>query len=106
MGAVLQDREGGMMKFRKKPVMVEAIQFSGTNFKEIIEFSNGKAVKKEVVGSSANGEGYPQHYESFYIITPEGGMLIRLNDWVIRGVKGEFYPCKPDVFGATYEEVV
>jgi hypothetical protein len=104
----INDEEEARMpkRYRKKPVIVEAIQFNGLNFKEIIEFTKGKAFKKEGVGSSANGNGYPQHYESFYINTLEGEMLTSINDWVIKGIKGEFYPCKPDIFNKTYDEVI
>lgn len=79
------------MKFRKKPVEVEAIQYNGDNAYEIINFTEKHAAK--TMG------------ESLTIKTLEGQMQCAVNDWVIKGVKGEFYPCKPDIFEATYEPV-
>ena len=77
-------------KFRKKPVTIEAIQWNGENLSEINEFT-----KNEV-----------ENHESVLIIpTLEGDMYVSLNDYIIKGVKGEFYPCKPNIFLATYEEV-
>lgn len=77
-------------KFRKKPVTIEAIQWNGENLSEINEFT-----KNEV-----------ENHESVLIIpTLEGDMYASLNDYIIKGVKGEFYPCKPNIFLATYEEV-
>ena len=77
-------------KFRKKPVTIEAIQWNGENLSEIDEFT-----KNEV-----------KNHESVLIITTlEGDMYASLNDYIIKGVNGEFYPCKPDIFAKTYEEV-
>ena len=77
------------MRFRKKPVTIEAIQWTGTNLDEIDKFMSG--VHWSV----------PEHDP--VIPTLEGDMKVSLNDWIIKGVKGEFYPCKPDIFEATYE---
>lgn len=77
------------MKFRKKPVTVEAIQWTGYNIEEIGEFLAG--VHWATAGHDA------------VIPTREGDMAASPNDWIIKGVAGEFYPCKPDIFGATYE---
>ena len=78
------------MKFRKKPVIIEAIQWTGDNFEEIGEFMAG-------VHWAMAGDRDP------VIPTLEGDMKVSVNDWIIKGVKGEFYPCKPDIFEATYE---
>ena len=80
------------MKFRKKPVVIEAIQYDGTNYEDIFKFTNSKA---------------ELHTKPNYLIilTLEGDMKAKINDWIIKGVKGEFYPCKPDIFEETYEEV-
>lgn len=82
-----------MSKFRKKPVEIEAIQFIGTseNFKEI------QKLNPDIIW-------YTVH-NFLNIPTPEGMMTARLNDWIIQGVKGETYPCKPDVFEQTYEKL-
>lgn len=77
-------------KFRKKPVVIEAVQFTG-NFDEIEEFVGGDCCfnKGELV-----------------VATLEGPLRASNNDWIIKGVKGEFYPCKPDIFEATYEPIL
>lgn len=82
------------MKFRKKPVVIEAIQFDGT-------IRGIEAAQKFVPGIQTgviNGVGYV-----LCIPTLEGEMRANPGDWIIKGVKGEFYPCKPDIFSATYE---
>ena len=78
-----------MPKFRKKPVEIEAVQWTGTNAPEVLDFigTTGRM--------SADG--------SLFIDTLEGTMRAYSGDWIIRGVKGEFYPCKPEIFTATYE---
>lgn len=78
-------------KFRKKPVVIEAVRYDGTNLKELENF----------VGGLRYGEG---PYEIF-IPTLEGMMQISVGDYVIRGVRGEHYPCKPDIFEKTYDKV-
>lgn len=98
------------MKFRKKPVVIEAIQATGTpeSNREIINWTRGSAtpayMDKRVVkmeDSSALADTYP----SLSINTLEGAHWVSPGDWIIKGVKGEFYPCKPDIFEATYEAV-
>jgi len=81
-------------KFRKKPVVIEAIQFNGTDksFKDINTFTDYSIENPSE--------------DNLYISTLEGDMSIRKGDWIIKGVKGEFYPCKPDIFKETYEEVI
>lgn len=82
-----------MMEFRKKPVVIEAMQYTGDNFNLIRQF----------VGNDT-----PLHHlgdGKLFIDTLEGGHEASVNDWIIKGVKGEFYPCKPDIFEQTYEPV-
>ena len=76
------------MKYRKKPVVIEAVQWNGKNHDEMESF----------VGLSA-GVGL----DYVWITTLEGTMQASKGDYVIKGVQGEFYPCKPDIFEATYE---
>jgi len=89
-----------MPKFRKKPVVIEAIQFNGSNKIECIEFTNQTAFarsEKDINGAV-----------KFWVIsipTLEGDMIASPNDWIIKGVNGEFYPCKPDIFEKTYEPI-
>lgn len=83
------------MKYRKKPVVIEAIQYDGTerSYKEIKFFQAG------IKYLGAEG-----HY--FLIIpTLEGDMRAEAGDYIIKGIKNEVYPCKPDIFKATYEPV-
>ena len=86
------------MKFRKKPVEIEAIQFTRLNWEEIKQFTNDTAFSL-IIEKRIGGEC------SCIIPTKEGNMLANENDWIIKGVKGEFYPCKPDIFGLTYERI-
>jgi hypothetical protein len=80
-----------MAKFRKKPVVIEAIQWNGPS---------DNAALREFAGHWVNlGD------EDNIITTLEGSMRISRGDWIIKGVKGEFYPCKPDIFEATYDPV-
>lgn len=93
-----------MPKFRKKPVVVEAIQWTGSNLEEIRNF----------VGSDLI-EDYMEFFDikrtlkkmlvDIAIDTLEGTMRVDYGDYIIKGVKGEFYPCKSDIFLVTYEEV-
>lgn len=87
-----------LKKFRKKPVVIEAIQYHPHgNCAEVAAFM-GQPYDADVCE-----EGEPE--ESWLIPTLEGVMEAAPGDWIIRGVQGEFYPCKPDIFTATYEEV-
>ncbi len=81
------------MKFRKKPVIVEAVQWKGNNLEELKAF-----VPKEFRHNKI--------HEPMGIITRKGVMTISEGDWIIKGVHGEFYPCKPDIFEKTYEAVI
>ena len=86
------------MKYRKKPVVVEAVQFTRDNLEQIVNFTKGKAA--DMVA--------PKHKEGKYrcsVNTLEGIMQATEGDYIIKGVKGEFYPCKPEIFDMTYEVV-
>ena len=85
-----------MAKFRKKPVVIEAIQFNGKNAEEIEQWSNNN-VKRGLVSEDTLTKVYLE------IETLEGTMTAQLNDYIIKGVSGEFYPCKPDIFEKTYD---
>lgn len=91
------------MKFRKKPVVIDAIQWTGTNVDEIIGFTFAQV--------DTYRKDFKTQHESIVpggilvIPTSEGDHNANPNDWIIKGVKGEFYPCKPDIFEATYEKV-
>ena len=88
------------MKFRKKPVVVEAVQFlpSEESLKEIHNLTSTSLRKVE---SHISSEGW----FSLFIETLEGKMEAKIGDWIIKGIAGEIYPCKPDIFLKTYEVV-
>lgn len=92
------------MKFRKKPVTIEAIQWTGENLKEVIQFTGKHPRFNEWFSCWEDYERHVQHDgRRFKIFTLEGAMTADPGDWIIRGVKGEHYPCKPDIFAATYD---
>lgn len=86
------------MKYRKKPVIIEAIQFEDNSDRiiEIHEFMGGDTIR-------VNYEDKDNPY--LKIETLEGTMKASVGDYIIKGVNGEFYPCKPDIFEKTYERV-
>jgi hypothetical protein len=83
--------------YRKKPVVIQAIQFTGHNYDEILAFCPSIWI------DSVDEDGAEFRRANPLIPTLEGSMMCRPNDWIIKGVKGEFYPCKPEIFEATYE---
>lgn len=87
------------MKYRKKPVVIEAVHYTGDNTDEVAAFTTGK-VEKTLLPGPERGL-----HQGIKIHTLEGDMTASVGDWIIRGVKGEVYPCKPDIFEATYEPV-
>jgi len=76
------------MKVRKKPVVVDAVRWDG-DVEKLVELMGVVTL----------------NFGRVVIYTPEGAMYANAGDWIIKGVKGEFYPCKPDIFEATYERV-
>lgn len=92
------------MKYRKKPVVIEAIQWNGLNLEEIKEFV-GKDLEYNILDTAWEvGKGAP--HVLMKIHTLEGDHECARGDFIIKGVNGEFYPCKPDIFEKTYEAVV
>ena len=88
------------MKYRKKPIVVEAIQWTGTNHEQIKDFCGSVVVE--------SGETYGERGAVYYfaISTLEGKMYVSVGDFIIKGIAGEFYACKPEVFKASYDEVL
>jgi len=86
-----------MKQYRKKPVVINAIQLTEENFKGYLDIA--------LTDSQISDVGHDE--VGFYVLisTLEGDMKARLNDWIIRGVNNELYPCKPDIFEKTYEIV-
>jgi len=92
-----------VMKYRKKPVVIEARQFTtnneadNENMERLCDWMNARMPNATMKAWHDN--------TSIFIPTLEGQMRADVGDWIIQGVKGEFYPCKPDIFTATYESV-
>jgi len=85
-------------KYMKKPVTIDAVQWNGDNTKEIYDF----------VGNSITVpyEDRNDNHSKIVINTLEGPINASVDDFIIKGIKGEFYPCKPDIFEISYEEIV
>ena len=81
------------MKYRRKPVVIDAIQWRGDNYSEVFEFTEGNA--------------YPTkpHSDTLAVTTLEGEVMATKGCYIIRGVNGEYYPCQEDIFNKTYEPV-
>lgn len=102
-----------MKKYRKKPVVVEAVQWNGKNLMEIECFRKGGSLQGFRKSIAENTQEFLRwdDYERIVaekglrIQTLEGEMKADIGDYIIKGVNGEFYPCKPDIFEKTYEEV-
>lgn len=90
-----------MAKFRKKPVVIEAVQVSAL----ITSVESRDASWPAWAFEAFEGGVLQVGNHSVLITTFEGEMVGDAGDWIIRGVKGELYPCKPDIFAATYDEV-
>ena len=81
-----------MSRFRKKPIVVDAMQYYGASLELVLVFGQGKIRQ--------TGQ------DTLDVETLEGTVQARINDWIIKGIAGEFYPCKPDIFAATYDRVL
>ena len=81
------------MKYRKKPAVIDAIEWTGSNAAEVVEFM--KSSYSSIFDDNQN----------LTIHTLEGDMKANIGDFIIRGVDGEYYPCKPEIFNKTYEPV-
>lgn len=99
------------MKYRKKPVVIDAVQWTGTNKREIFDFLTNNNCPEEYMTSDfkiVSDNFYIDKWKvpgGLIIKTLEGEHLANIGDYIIRGVRGEFYPCKPDIFRKTYEKV-
>lgn len=82
------------MRFKKKPVIINAVKWDGD-----------ATTANNFIGESFGSDWNYGPNNTLIIPTLEGDMTAQIGDWIIRGVKGEFYPCKPDIFDATYELV-
>lgn len=82
-------------RFRKRPIVIEAMRWTGDNFGAVVDF----------LGEDFAGADRGPAFDEVAIATLEGPITASLGDWIIRGVAGEFYPIKDDIFRATYEAV-
>lgn len=85
-------------QYRTKPCIIEAIQFTRDSFEEVKTFGQG-SVKDLIIEDCPGGKAYCK------IQTLEGMMIATEEDYIIRGLRGEYYPCKPDVFEKKYEVI-
>jgi hypothetical protein len=92
----------GVFSYIKKPVCIQAIKWTGMNLKQVIEFTGlHKSAEKLTWTEYAD----LVENEGLKIFTLEGPLYAQIGDFIIRGIRGEFYPCKPGIFEATYEPV-
>ncbi|MFI2620388.1 hypothetical protein [Streptomyces sp. NPDC018584] len=87
-------------RFRKKPVEIEAVQIVNGNTLEVVDFIRGGEGTYRIVTHPRDSR-----QDEVFVVTLEGEMRAVDGDWIIRGVAGEFYPCRDDIFRATYEAV-
>lgn len=80
------------MKFRKKPVVIDAVKWDGSNLQEVLDFMQWRHASHD-------------KHTGLIIHTLEGNHSASVGDYIIKGVAGEYYPCKPDIFKMTYEPV-
>lgn len=80
-----------MKKYRKKPLIINAIKYTGKNIEEILSYIKMSEISTDFTS------------DDLLIKTLEGEMRARPGDYIIKGIAGEFYPCKPDIFESTYE---
>ena len=89
-----------MAKYKKKPIVIEAIQLRQDTIQECYDFIDTK-----VGNFPETGRGIDPADGQFKITTLEGVMIAEVGDYIIKGINGEFYPCKPDIFEKTYEKI-
>ena len=80
-----------MTRYKTKPCEIEAIQWTGKNIIELLDWGQGQILWNDE--------------DDLFINTLEGRMKANINDYIIKGLRGEFYPCKPDVFEKKYEKI-
>jgi len=93
------------MKYQKKPVIIEALEWDGSSHRPMFDFLDGTH-RSHMAAEGANF--YIDHSKvegGLVIKTLEGEHLANIGDWIIKGVEGEFYPCKPAIFEKTYDPV-
>lgn len=94
-----------MAKYRKKPVVIDAIQYIGSNGTEIMTFVGRQLQESKPPSTMEYDKDIPNEAYSIIIPTLEGDMKASNLDYIIKGIQGEYYPCKPNIFEQTYELV-
>ena len=94
-----------MAKYRKKPVVIEAIQWNGQNTKQILEFMGQKVDLSNQIAQDRFYDYELSLQNGWEITTLEGGHIASINDFIIKGINNEFYPIKSEIFFKTYEKV-
>jgi len=94
-----------MAKYRKKPVVIEAVQWDGEYYGEMFEFLGGNPDDKISPDGRTFTIDHTKGPGGLIIKTLEGEHFASIGDFIIKGVNGEYYPCKPDIFEKTYEAV-
>lgn len=84
------------MRYIKKPVVVEALQWTGDNYYDMLDFCPSLIRDFDVPNAT---------HPELYVYTLEGEMHLSVGDYLIKGVRGEYYPCKPDIFWETYDSI-
>ena len=98
-------KETIIRQFRKKPIIVEAVQLDNLNVPSVVRWIGEDKAKMNLEFDEARKLGKAHPIFSVTICTLEGNMKAMPGDYIIKGVHGEFYPCKPDIFEKTYEDV-
>lgn len=93
------------MKYRKKPVEIEALQWTGENHIEMFNFLGGKNIEHMTTSGINFYIDHNKVKSGLVIKTLEGEHIATVGDYIIKGVKGEFYPCKEDIFHLTYDKI-
>ena len=94
-------------EYRKRPVVIEAMEFpaDGHGQGRVSDWAYRNGCELSLWDGEVVDDKPGYHWRAGHIKTLEGRMRVNIGDYVIRGVQGEFYPCKPDIFAATYEQV-
>lgn len=95
-----------MPKFRKKPIVIEAVRWTGSNLEEIRNFVGNDLIENYIKHFDIERTLIKQTLTGIAIDTLEGTMRVDYGDYIIKDVNNEFYPCKPDIFKQTYEEMI
>lgn len=95
-----------MPKFRKKPIVIEAVRWTGSNLEEIRNFVGSDLIENYIKHFDIERTLIKQTLAGIAINTLEGTMMVNYGDYIIKGVNNEFYPCEPDIFKQTHEEVI